>query len=145
MDSKSGTYILVFRNAAEFSAQVGKLGSTTISAGYCAYVGSAFGPGGLKSRIARHCKEKKIHKWHIDYIRDYLDLIEVWYTTNPQKVECLWSNKLHSLGGTCPANKLGSSDCKCESHFFHFKTAPGFESFKNMSPEDQLISVEIGL
>ena len=36
--------------------------------GYYIYVGSAWGPGGLRSRIARHIKkDKKIH-WHIDKI-----------------------------------------------------------------------------
>ncbi len=36
--------------------------------GYYIYVGSAWGPGGLRSRIARHIKkDKKIH-WHIDKV-----------------------------------------------------------------------------
>lgn len=141
MDSAPGTYILVFRNATEFTVHVGKLGSTTILAGYCAYVGSAFGPGGLNSRVARHSKKNKVHRWHMDYIRDHMQLVEVWYSVDLRKVECLWSDKLYSLGGTCPAYRFGSSDCKCESHFFYFEEAPIFDNFDNIISES--LSIEI--
>tara|TARA_B100000315_G_C14368190_1_gene491699 strand:- start:254 stop:685 length:432 start_codon:yes stop_codon:yes gene_type:complete len=135
MDSTSGTYVLVFHNLTEFTAKVGKLGSITIFAGYCAYIGSAFGPGGLKSRVYRHRKKKRIQKWHIDYVRNHMDLVEVWYSDHPEKLECLWAGKFHSLEGACPINKFGASDCKCESHFFYFESAPNFSYFEDMNSE----------
>ena len=131
MNSNQGTYILVFHNATEFTVQVGKLCRATISTGYYGYVGSAFGPSGLKSRVNRHNKKNKVHRWHMDYIRDRIDLISVWYTVDPKEVECSWSNTLNALGGTCPVYGFGSSDCKCESHFFQFEDEPSFRSFRN--------------
>ncbi len=40
--------------------QIGKLGQFKFKKGYYAYVGSAFGPGGLNSRIKHHIESKKI-------------------------------------------------------------------------------------
>jgi len=36
--------------------------------GLYAYVGSAFGPGGLRARISRHWRREKRRHWHIDWI-----------------------------------------------------------------------------
>ena len=77
----------------------------------------------------------------MDYIRGHMNLVEVWYSVDSRKVECLWSDKLHILGGTCPAYKFGSSDCKCESHFFNFEEAPNFDKFNKLVSES--LSIEI--
>ena len=47
--TKHGTYALVFGCSAPFQAVAGKLGPVFLSSGYWIYVGSAFGPGGLRS------------------------------------------------------------------------------------------------
>ncbi len=45
-----------------------KYGMITLPPGCYAYVGSAYGPGGLKARIARHWRKSKKTHWHIDWI-----------------------------------------------------------------------------
>lgn len=52
MQAKSGTYILILSSPARSTIDVGRLGRMTLAHGYYLYVGSAFGPGGLRARIA---------------------------------------------------------------------------------------------
>ena len=54
-----GTYCLLLHSDADKSIKVGALGKLNIQKGYYVYIGSAFGPGGLKARIGRHIKKTK--------------------------------------------------------------------------------------
>jgi Uri superfamily endonuclease len=65
-----------------FSLRVGKLGILNGRSGYYVYIGSAFGPGGLQARVRRHLKAVSCLHWHIDYVRQILPIVEVWYTTD---------------------------------------------------------------
>lgn len=49
-----GTYVLVIRLREPQEISVGRLGVFPFHHGYYVYIGSAFGPGGLKARIRRH-------------------------------------------------------------------------------------------
>lgn len=131
MEAIQGTYVLMFSCKLPASMTVGRLGLISLNSGYYAYVGSAFGPGGIKSRVGRHVEKSKINKWHIDYVRNYMELTEVWFTYHKDKVECDWARVLTSLGGVCPVKKLGSSDCRCESHFFRYDEVLSFDSFNS--------------
>ncbi|MCD4722450.1 MAG: DUF123 domain-containing protein [Desulfobacula sp.] len=55
-----GTYIIVMYLDKSKRIQIGKLGQFKFKKGHYAYVGSAFGPGGLKSRIKHHIEPKKL-------------------------------------------------------------------------------------
>ncbi len=89
--------------------------------GFYIYVGSAFGGGGLSSRIHRHLRrEKKLH-WHIDQItsKDICQFHGVAVFPN-EKSECEISNSLSRTNKIRPIKDFGSSDCtqRCISHFF---------------------------
>ena len=76
LGDEKGTYVIVLYLDENKSIQIGKLGQFKFKKGYYAYVGSAFGPGGLKSRIKRHIEPKKSYHWHIDYLNPAVK--EVW-------------------------------------------------------------------
>lgn len=116
-----GTYALVFKCKKKQEVKVGKLGIFQIVPGYYIYIGSAFGPGGIKARVGRHLKKHKKLKWHVDYLRKYLKVVDVYFSTSEQKLECVWSAKLAELEFSIPFIGFGSSDCKCKSHLFYFK------------------------
>ncbi len=62
-----GVYLLIIEITKPLTIAIRNTGYK-LEPGYYIYVGSAWGSGGLKSRIARHIKkDKKIH-WHIDKI-----------------------------------------------------------------------------
>jgi len=122
---------------------VGKLGTVTFPAGYYLYVGSALGPGGLEARLARHrpstssgqrrC-DKKLH-WHIDYLLEHAQLVEVWSAATEDKLECLWAQVARELPDsevTVPG--FGSSDCRCPSHLIYLTRKPSYEEFTTKFP-----------
>lgn len=63
-----GTYALIFHCAAPFCVRIGKLGLVEGPKGYWIYVGNAFGPGGLASRLTHHLKPSHRPHWHLDYL-----------------------------------------------------------------------------
>ena len=69
LQQKFGTYALILRSSSQQTITVGKLGKIKMRKGYYIYVGSAFGPGGVRARVKRHCHIRKPPHWHIDYIR----------------------------------------------------------------------------
>jgi len=77
-----GTYALILRADRPAHIHVGRLGAMNVAPGFYVYVGSAFGPGGLAARLARHRAVEKRLRWHIDYIRAATQLEEVWYTND---------------------------------------------------------------
>jgi len=124
LPSASGSYALVFRSLESRQVSVGALGRVELRPGFLIYVGSAFGPGGIRSRVTRHArKNKKLH-WHIDYLRRYLSLEEVWLTTAVERMEHVWADCLGArLKVAHP--RLGASDCRCPGHLFFSAERPG--------------------
>jgi Uri superfamily endonuclease len=126
-----GTYALIFHCASPFRIRVGKLGIVEGSHGYWIYVGSAFGPGGLASRLAHHLKPSQRPHWHLDYLKTALRPMDIWTTTDPIKRECAWARCFSILkGSTCPISGFGASDCNCRSHLIHRPRRPGFVRFR---------------
>lgn len=119
-----GTYVLILQSEQKVQVQVGKLGKVEIEPGFYVYIGSAFGPGGLKARVGRHLKKRKKLKWHIDYLRKSLEIIDVYYSAENEQLECIWSAKFAKNNGVALLKGLGSSDCKCPTHFWFFKEKP---------------------
>ncbi|NNG01060.1 MAG: GIY-YIG nuclease family protein [Desulfobacteraceae bacterium] len=123
----TGTYALILRLPRKTVITIGKLGKIGFSGGWYAYVGSAFGPGGLRARISRHYRREKTLHWHIDYLREKSEVTEAWITTDDQRLEHRWAGILAAgpFSGT-PVRKFGSSDCRCISHLFYYcKRLPG--------------------
>lgn len=125
LSSQAGTYVLVLRVNRLVQVPIGKLGCFSLQRGFYLYCGSAFGPGGVRSRVLRHIKQGKALRWHIDYLREQSELVEVWLTYHPEKLECSWAYLLsQQTGVTCPIAGFGSSDCRCSSHLFYIKRKP---------------------
>ena len=126
-----GTYALVYRCDAPFWTGVGKLGQVFLCAGHWIYIGSAFGPGGLKSRLGHHLKPSAHPHWHLDYVKHALEPVEIWFTTAIDKREHIWAKDLsHLRGAGCPIDGFGASDCACRAHLIHLRRRPGFTAFK---------------
>jgi len=131
MNNLPGTYALIYHCAAPFRARVGKLGIIEGPKGYWIYVGSAFGPGGLASRLVHHLKPSQRPHWHLDYLKVALRPVDIWTTTDPVKRECAWAGCFSALkGSTCPIAGFGASDCACRSHLIYRPRRPGFVSFR---------------
>ena len=133
IDSEKGTYVLILRLEKAVPIKIGKLGRYRFKPGYYAYVGSAFGPGGLGSRIGRHQKVNKPRHWHIDYLRRRCRLSAVWYMAPHVRREHDWAGiLLKTTGASVPVSGFGSSDCGCLTHLVWFKLMPCFTMFKKM-------------
>jgi len=129
--NQPGTYALVYQCTTPFRASVGKLRSMEGRAGYWIYVGSAFGPGGLKARLRHHLKPSPRRHWHLDYIKAALQPLEIWATADSEKREHAWVKIVSGLqGSTCPMVGFGATDCTCRSHLIFRARRPGFSNFR---------------
>lgn len=119
----TGSYALRLVLTQEARIAVGKLGTLTFPAGDYVYLGSAMGPGGLRARLSHHLRAACKPHWHIDWLRQYAPLPEIWYSTYPESLECAWSQALIKLpGSSIPAPGFGASDCQhgCAAHLVSF-------------------------
>ena len=131
IDNRRGTYALIFSCAAPVEVVVGKLGPVFLPIGFWIYVGSAFGPGGLRSRLTHHLKASHHPHWHLDYIKSTLNPLEIWTTIDAVRREHDWAKAFSSLkGASCPVSGFGASDCACRSHLIHLPRRPRFAGFK---------------
>ena len=148
IEDEPGTYALLLKLDKQERITVGKLGTLDFPAGYYLYVGSALGPGGLRARLARHQRgsenpsgpggqesnsgqtSKKLH-WHIDYLLQRAQLIEVWSVASEERLECKWGKAARRLSGAqVPVQGFGSSDCRCPAHLIYFAVRPNREQFE---------------
>ncbi|MEE4604421.1 MAG: GIY-YIG nuclease family protein [Desulfobacteraceae bacterium] len=122
---------MVFKTERNKRLVIGKLGILNLQPGYYVYVGSAFGPGGLKARIGHHRKTFSRPHWHIDYLSEYLSPVEVWYTFDAAHREDHWSQVLAGIrGASIPLPGFGSTDCRCMSHLYFFSVRPSSNYFR---------------
>jgi Uri superfamily endonuclease len=147
-----GTYVLIAFVAQMKRLRIGRLGTYDLVPGFYAYVGSAFGPGGLRARIGHHLESTAAPHWHIDYLLQCAVPTEVWYTTADKKLEHQWAEFLEQAPHFRVAiRRFGSSDYhrSRSSHLFHSKRRPSFrwfqqriiEQFDNVQPEQYLITL----
>ena len=128
--AEPGTYALLLKLDKQERITVGKLGPFDFPAGYYLYVGSALGPGGLQARLARHRRDSKQFHWHIDYLLQRAQLVEVWSVASEEKLECEWGEVARRLSGAqVPVQGFGSSDCRCPTHLVYFNARPDREEF----------------
>jgi endonuclease-3 len=114
-----GTYTLVVELGRARTIEVGALGEHRFPAGWYAYTGSAFGPGGF-ARVDRHYElaagERSTRHWHIDYfLGDEAASIRGDVRTPDADIECAVASDLPSA----PIDGFGASDCSCSSHLAH--------------------------
>ena len=129
----AGTYILILRLKRERFIQIGKLGKFYFAPGYYTYTGSAFGPGGLNGRLKHHLNPASKPYWHIDYLKNAVKVIEVWYSIHIEHLEHRWAEVFREISGAlAPAKGFGSTDCKCETHLFYFVRRPSLHLFRDV-------------
>jgi len=142
-DAEPGTYALLVKLDKQERITIGKLGTFNFPAGYYLYVGSALGPGGLRARLARHLHSResssrskpgqtgqKLH-WHIDYLLQRAQLVEVWSVASAERLECKWGQVARRLSGAqVPVQGFGSSDCRCPAHLIYFSARPSRQRFE---------------
>lgn len=130
-DRRGGTYLLVMHADRKARIRVGRKRELEVLPGWYAYVGSAFGPGGLAARCRHHRKPAQRPHWHIDYLRTVCELRETWFSHDPQRREHQWAGLLLAgeAGGDVIAG-FGVSDCGCRSHLFRFDHPPSFRQFQ---------------
>ena len=129
-----GTYILILYLALPARLTIGKLGAFDFASGWYAYVGSAFGSGGLRGRLKHHLAPVTNPHWHIDYLRAAAPVREVWYFASETAYEHDWAAALLSLPGVAlPVPRFGASDCSCETHLFRFAEKPELVVFCDLA------------
>ena len=142
-EAEPGTYALLLKLDKQERITVDKLGTFGFPVGYYLYVGSALGPGGLRARLARHQRDsesssqssssqtgQKLH-WHIDYLLQRAQLIEMWSVASEERLECKWGEIARRLSGAqVPVRRFGSSDCRCPAHLIYFSARPDREQFE---------------
>jgi Uri superfamily endonuclease len=121
LPATGGTYAIALRVGAESQIRVGALGLWRFPSGVYLYVGSAWGPGGLRARVRRHLAGSGTQRWHIDYLRQHAAPLGAWLAPNA-RVECMWASWLAdptNLGlgpTTLIVPRFGASDCTCPAH-----------------------------
>lgn len=119
-----GTYILIVKCPSGVRINVGSLGTLSFKPDKIyVYIGSAFGPGGLWSRIKRHLTQRKKKFWHIDYLltpgnKCHVKAVIVLPRLRVEHDLAMALSKI--ADGTIKG--FGSSDCKCPSHLMFFST-----------------------
>lgn len=126
-EPKKGSYVLLIFLEEPLEVKV-RGAAHELEVGHYAYCGSAMGPGGLASRIARHRRsDKKVH-WHVDQVTTRAPVLEACVTDLMN--ECDLAERL--LGQpevSVPLPGFGSSDCaRCESHFLKLEDDSAFHS-----------------
>jgi len=128
-----GTYAMVWRSHSTATTSVGHWGPLRLRKGYYLYVGSAFGPGGVRARVLRHCRREKLSHWHIDYLRRFLHPLGAWYSHDPPRLEHRWAQFFLAIPGMFPIERFGCSDCSCHTHLFHTRSAPSLAVFSELA------------
>ena len=111
-----GAYLLLIDLATPLVPALPGRPATRLEPGRSGYCGSAWGPGGLRARLARHLRRDKTQRWHVDRLAalgQVVGLIAV-----PGARECALRAALQDLPGvSAPLPGFGSSDCRtCPAH-----------------------------
>ncbi|USZ68387.1 GIY-YIG nuclease family protein [Halorussus salilacus] len=117
-----GTYTLLIALDEAATVEFGAAGERDLAAGWYAYTGTAFGPGGF-ARIERHRElaagERDARHWHVDYLLGYpASRVAGVVKSVGVDAECAVSRRLDTDGDLDAETVagLGASDCECDSH-----------------------------
>jgi len=123
LEARPATYALLLSSTKNGRIRVGRLGDMRLQPGFYIYVGSAFGPGGVRARVNHHLQVSSRPRWHLDYLRPHARVEEVWVCHDRKNREHMWARSLSSMPGvSVPMRGFGSSDCGCEAHLFFLKS-----------------------
>lgn len=116
LPTQAGAYLLLVGLAAPVSVTLAKRPTCRLAAGWYAYAGSAYGPGGIRARVARHFRTDKTVRWHIDQLTQVAS--ELWAAPAPGGNECKLLQAMRAEPGIMLSLRgFGSSDCRsCGTH-----------------------------
>ena len=121
----SGCYQLVIRMDREAVIKVGALGEIRFRPGYYTYTGRA--RRGLRKRVERHLRRDKRKNWHIDYLLEKGNIVDIVYFAD-RLDECIINmSLLGRLKGAALVDGFGSSDCRCRSHLMWTRERPDID------------------
>ncbi len=145
LKNTKGTYIIFTCLKTEKYIRIGKLGTFCFYPGYYGYVGSAFGPGGISSRVGHHLHTASEPHWHMDYFRKEILIEEIWICNDEKPLEHVFADLfLRMVGTSIPVKGFGSSDCRCVSHLFYFQRVPDAIEFeKKLGQEGIMCRVSV--
>ncbi len=122
-----GIYTLIVLLETKSRLMMKRLGCFDLKKGYYAYTGSALGDGavGLRRRVARHLRKRKIKHWHIDFLLSSksANITTIVAAETAVNKECQINDLIRKIeGASVPIVGFGASDCKhhCESHLVYF-------------------------
>ena len=131
MQRLPGTYALILQAEYQQYIQVGRLGQLSARPGIYVYIGSAFGPGGVRARVRHHVNISERPHWHIDYLRQTAQLKQFWFTHDPLRREHVWADVFADTRDvSIPLPGFGASDCTCISHLYFFQRQPSLQNFR---------------
>lgn len=134
-ETARGTYILIAHLPITSTLTIGRMGTFPFAAGWYAYVGSAFGAGGLRGRLKHHLGQGARLHWHMDYLAKVAPIVEIWYLASETGREHTWASLLLTLpDAVLPVPRFGASDCQCPAHLFYFPARPAFSAFQALTP-----------
>lgn len=131
-----GNYILQLILEKGKEIAVGKSKNQFFESGYYLYIGSAFGGGGVKSRLDRHLRsEKKLH-WHIDYLLLETKIVSAWFILLDYSIEHkIAAEFIATKNFKVGMNRFGSGDCNCVSHLFFSKKKMSLQTVNKVLSE----------
>jgi Uri superfamily endonuclease len=115
--TEPGAYLLAIDLAGELPLDIAALGpGASLAPGRYVYCGSAYGPGGMRARVARHLRQDKTPRWHVDRLTLTGRVVETGALAGGS--ECDLCAGLRALPGVrVPLLGFGSSDCRtCPAH-----------------------------
>ncbi|MCP5154169.1 MAG: GIY-YIG nuclease family protein [Ectothiorhodospiraceae bacterium] len=112
------------RNDRAERIEVGRRGSLDLRRGYYVYIGSAFGPGGVRARLSRHWHGGAVRRWHVDYLRAATIPVAAWCSYASIRLEHRWACALETAGRFVPIAGFGCSDCDCRTHLYFCARSP---------------------
>lgn len=111
-----GAYLLAIDLARPLALNIATLAGAVLAPGRYVYAGSAYGPGGIRARLARHLRSGKAIHWHVDRLVAAGRIVAVH--AEPAGIECaLLAQVLGVPGSDLPVPGFGSTDCRrCPAH-----------------------------
>ncbi len=114
--SEGGAYALDLRLDKRLDITLPRKPSRILAPGRYIYCGSAYGPGGLRARLARHLAGPDRIHWHIDRLTSHVTVREWWAGIGAR--ECELVDHLRARPDVdIPLPGFGASDCRrCPAH-----------------------------
>lgn len=110
-----GAYVVALSLATPIEVRCGR--DAVLPRGRYLYCGSAYGPGGLRARLARHFRADKTIRWHVDQLTTQGEVLGAWAVGGGD--ECELAARLGFL--PVPLDGFGATDCaRCRSHLLRW-------------------------